>query len=105
MYDMTKYQVRYFDVKLKKGKIINVEPPKMKVLKKISTLSNIQNNNELTERDIANLTEAVSLAISKNKQGYKVSAENIDEEYNIIEIMDFLNNYFSWVNEIHESKN
>ena len=105
MYDMTKYQVRYFDVKLKNGKIINVEPPKMKVLKKISTLSNIQNNNELTERDIANLTEAVSLAISKNKQGYKVSAENIDEEYNIIEIMDFLNNYFSLVNEIHESKN
>ena len=35
MYDMTKIQPRYFDIKLKNRKILNIEPPKLKVLKKI----------------------------------------------------------------------
>ncbi len=105
MYDMTKLKKRYFDMKLKSGKIINIEPPKLKILKKISTLSSIKDNENLSEVDIANLSEAVALAFNKNKQGFKITAEKVEEDYDMLEIVDFLNNYFDWVNQIQDSKN
>lgn len=105
MYDMTKYRTRYFDTKLKNGKILNLEPPKLKVLKRISSLSAIKNAEELTEKEISNLIEAVSIALSKNKQGYKVSSEQVEEQFDIDETVDFLNAYFDWVNEIQNQKN
>ena len=105
MYDMTKLKTRYFDIKLRNGKVLNVEPPKMKVLKKIATLSEVKNGEELNETDINNLTEAVSLALSKNRQNYKISPDKVDDDYNIDEIVDLLENYFNWVNTIQNSKN
>lgn len=105
MYDMTKIQTRYFDIKLKTGKILNIEPPKLKVLKKIAALSEVKNTEELGEKDINNLTEAVALALSKNKQNFKVSIENVEDNYDIDEIVDLLNNYFEWVNNIQNQKN
>lgn len=105
MYDMTKFKPRYFNMKLKNGKVIDIEPPKMKILKKIANLSEVKNNEELSEQDIANLTEAVALAFNKNRQGYKITAEKVEDEYDILEIVDFLNAYFDWVNKIQNSKN
>ena len=66
MYDMTQFVPRYFKTKLKNGKIIEVEPPKLKVLKKILKLSGVKN--EMTEKDFENITLATSMALSKNKQ-------------------------------------
>lgn len=105
MYDMTKFKPRYFTMKLKNNRILDLEPPKMKILKRIASLSEVKNNDELSEKDINNLTEAVSLALSKNKQGYKISQDKVDDEYDILEIVDFLNYYFEWVNSIQNSKN
>ena len=105
MYDMSKLKIRYFTMKLKNNKVIELEPPKMKVLKKIATLSKVSNDGELSDENITNLTEAVSLALSKNKQNYKVSSEKVDEEYDIFEILDFLTNYFEWVNNTQNQKN
>lgn len=105
MYDMSKLKVRYFSMKLKNGKILDIEPPKMKMLKKMSTLTNIETDRDFSENDITNLAEGVSIALSKNKQGYKVNAEKVCEDYDILEIMDFLTNYFEWVNSIQNQKN
>ena len=41
MYDMTKLVTRYFKVKLKNNKIIDVEPPKLKVFREISKLASM----------------------------------------------------------------
>ena len=105
MYDMTKLKTRYFDAKLKNGKILNIEPPKLKVLKKIAALSEIKDSENISESDINNLTEAISLALSKNRQNFKISTEYIEDNYGIDEIMDLLSNYFEWVNGIQNSKN
>ncbi len=105
MYDMTKFKTRYFTIKFKNGRVLDLEPPKMKVLKKVAALSEVKNNEELSEKDIANLTEAVSIAISKNKQNYRISPEKVEEEFDILEIVDLLDNYFGWVNSIQNSKN
>ena len=92
MYDMTKLKTRYFDIKLRTGKILNIEPPKLKVLKKIAALSEVKDTDDLGEKDIENLTEAVAL-------------EQVEDNYDIDEIMDLLDNYFKWVNSIQNSKN
>lgn len=105
MYDMTKLKTRYFDIKLKSGKILNVEPPKLKVLKKVAALSEIKDTDNLGEKDIENLTVAVSIALSKNRQNFKITIEQVEENYDIDEIVDLLNNYFDWVNSIQNSKN
>lgn len=103
MYDMTQFVPRYFKTKLKNGKIIEVEPPKLKVLKKILKLSGVKN--KMTEKDFENITLATSMALSKNKQNYNVSTEWLEDNHNIDELQDLLINYFDWVNEINNSKN
>lgn len=105
MYDMTKLKTRYFDIRLKNGKVLNIEPPKLKVLKKIAALSAVKDTEEFGEKDIENLTTAVSLALSKNKQNFKISTEQVEDNYDIDEIVDLLNNYFEWVNSIQNQKN
>lgn len=105
MYDMTKLKTRYFDIKLQNGKILNIEPPKLKVLKKIAALSEVKDTGELGEKDIENLTEAIALALSKNRQNFKITKEQVEDNYDIDGIMDLLNNYFDWVNSIQNSKN
>ena len=92
-------------MKLKNGRVIDIEPPKMKILKKIASLSEIKDNNNLTEEDISKLTEAVALAFNKNRQNYKITAEKVEDEYDILEIVDFLDNYFNWINSIQNQKN
>lgn len=103
MFDMTRYIPRYFKIKLKNGKILDVEPPKLKVLKKIIKLSNIKN--EMLEKDFDNIILATSMALSKNKQKYQVTTEWLEENHNIDELQDLLINYFNWINEIENSKN
>ena len=59
----------------------------------------------MTEEDISKLTEAVALAFNKNRQNYKITAEKVEDEYDILEIVDFLDNYFNWINSIQNQKN
>lgn len=105
MYDMTNLITRYFKIKLKNGKELELEPPKLKMLKKISSLSSSVNNNELDEKAIICLSEAIALSLSKNKQNYVVDSDFVEENFDIDEMYDFLTNYFTWVGEIQNSKN
>ncbi len=103
MFDMTNYIPRYFNLKLKNGKVIDVEPPKIKVLKKILKLSG--GKEDMTEKDFENIILATSMAISKNKQNYKVTTDWLEDNHNIDELQDLLINYFNWVDEVRNSKN
>ena len=105
MYDMTKLVTRFFKIKLKNGLILELEPPKLKVLKKISSLSKTATAETLTEEDIVNLTEAIALSLSKNKQNKTITPETVENMFGIDEMYDFLIKYFDWVSEIQNSKN
>lgn len=105
MYDMTKLKTNYFNFKLKNGKILDIEPPKLKILKKMLGLSGSLDKEELSEKELDNLIEAVTLAINKNKQGYKITNDQVCDLFNINELMDFLTKYFAWVNKNQSSKN
>lgn len=103
MYDMTKLVTRYFKVKLKNNKIIDVEPPKLKVFREISKLASMADG--YGEGEIDSLTRAVSLALSKNRQRYKISPAQIEDWLNYDELYDLLLKYFNWVGEVTNSKN
>lgn len=103
MYDMTKLVTRYFKVKLKNQKIIDVEPPKLKIFREISKLAKVVD--EFGEDEVNSLSKAVSLALSKNKQNYRVTTSQVEEWLNYDELYDLLVKYFTWVNEVTNSKN
>ena len=105
MYDMSTLVKRYFSITLSDGRKLELEPPKLKVLKKISQLSKLNNEAELTENDIESLSTAIALSLSKNKSNVKITSEDVEETFDIDEMYDFLTKYFSWVSEIQNSKN
>lgn len=101
---MTKLITRYFTVKFRNGLQLDVEPPKLKALKKILKVSNA-NNIVDAESVFEDMTEALSIALSKNKQNRKVTVDEIDDWLDVDEIIDLLNNYVVWIEEINSSKN
>lgn len=103
MYDMKQLQIRYFKVRLPDGQMLEIEPPKMKVLKKIMALSTV--GDDLTNDDLDGLIEGLSLVLTKNKQSREVTTNWIYENMNIDEVIDLLQAYFLWVAEIRSSKN
>lgn len=105
MYDMNSLVKRYFTITLEDGRKLELEPPKLKVLKKISQLSKLDNGAELTTEDIESLSTAISLSLSKNRSNVKITSDEVEEMFDIDGMYDFLTKYFSWVSEIQNSKN
>ena len=105
MYDMTTLVTRFFKIRLANGLVLELEPPKLKILKKIASLSKSQSSGELTEDDITSLAEAIALSLSKNKENKTITTELVEDMFDIDEMYDFLTNYFKWVSEIQNSKN
>ena len=95
---------RYFELKLTGGKLIEVEPPKLKVLRKIMGLSQSGDADADTDR-LRVLADALAMALSKNRQGKKLDADWVEDNFNMIEIQELLISYFQWIAEIQSSKN
>lgn len=105
MFDMSNLTKRYYSFKFEDGRTIDVEPPKLKVLKKIANFSKLSTASELTEDDISSLSLAISLALSKNKQNLNITPEYIEDHFNLDTMFSFLTDYFNWVSEIQNAKN
>lgn len=105
MFDMSSLVKRYFPITLEDGRKLEIEPPKLKTLKKIAQLSKLTAGGELTEEDIVSLSTAISLALSKNKTNVKITPDDVEDMFDINSMYDFLTTYFNWVNEIQNSKN
>ncbi len=104
MFDMRELVKRHFEIILPDGKKIEVEPPKLKVLKRIMSIAKI-NEDELDDTALTVLSEACAMALSKNKQGSLISADYLEEQLDIYQMQDLLGAYFDWVGEIQTSKN
>lgn len=114
IFDINSVNKRYWDIKLNVTltKIINeeeveenielkleVEPPKLKALKKITSLSKSRN-----EEAMDDLSEAVRMILNKNKEKRKVSNE-IMEELDLDQLSAILTAYFEWLGKEKNSKN
>ncbi|WP_291634541.1 hypothetical protein [Clostridium sp.] len=114
MFDINSVNKRYWDIKLNVTieKIVDdkeieedvelnlqVEPPKLKALKKITSLSKVRD-----EDAIEDLSEAVRMILNKNKNKTKVSDE-VMNELDLDQLSAILTSYFEWLGKEKISKN
>lgn len=98
MFDISVINRRYFDIKI--GDLtLEVEPPRIKTLKKIMSLS--KSRSEETMNDLA---EAVCMILNKNKSGCVVASEVVDE-LDLDQLNEILTAYFEWLSKEKSSKN
>lgn len=98
MFDINSVSKRYFNIKI--GDLtLDVEPPKIKVLKKITSLSKTKNEDAMED-----LAEAVRMILSKNRTEYKVPEEIIDE-LDFDQLSEILTEYFAWMAKNKNSPN
>lgn len=105
MFDMRKVHTRYFKLTLPNGLFLEIEPPRIKTLKKILSLADLEHNETLDLEKLDDFAEGLSLALSKNKQKKTVTAEWIADNLDFDDITDLLTAYFNWVGEVQGSKN
>ncbi len=98
MFDISTVNKRYFGIKLNNIEL-EVEPPKIKALKKITSLSKSNDEDAMD-----NLASAVTMILNKNKTGFKVANELI-EELDLDQLTSILTAYFEWLGKERESKN
>lgn len=113
MFDMRNLTPRYFEVRLPNGLRLEVEPPKLKVLKHIMAVAKVDTakiksdgeDGETAEDVFASLAEGVAMALSKNKQKKEITVEFVTDVLNLDQIQALLMEYFNWIAEIKSSKN
>lgn len=98
MFDVNTISKRYFQIKIK-NITLDVEPPKIKALEKIMSLSKAKDN-----ETIGDLKEAVKMILDKNKTKYKVPNEIIDE-LDIDQLYEILTAYFNWLTKTKNNPN
>lgn len=98
MFDIKDMKKRYFEVNIN-GQLFEVEPPKVKTLKKIVAL---QKRAEAEALD--DLVEAVRTILAKNKDGKPVSSELI-EELDLDQLNGILTQYFEWMAGVKKDPN
>lgn len=99
MFDTNLVKKRYFKIKIN-NTMVELAPPKLKVLKKITALSKNAEDGEVIE----DLTDAVKLMLSNNKQKIKVPDELIDD-LDFDELVGILKEYFGWLKNTKNSPN
>ncbi len=75
------------------------EPPKIKALKKLTTLSKSKG-----EDTMENLSEAIKMILRKNKNNINVS-DDLVEELDLDEMNEILTAYFEWIANSKNSPN
>lgn len=108
MFDINGVNKRYFELTLHEttdeGEIkdsikLEVEPPKLKVLKNLTRLSNAKGSNTIGE-----LTDSIKLILNKNKAKIKVP-EVFIEDLDMDQMDILLTEYFNWLNNTKKSPN
>lgn len=108
MFDISSINKRYFEVKLTETNdvgeemsniIVEAEPPKLKVLKKITSISKSKGEDAIDE-----LTEAIKMILNKNRAKSKVPDKYI-EELDSDQMKELLTEYFKWLNNNKNSPN
>lgn len=96
MFDISTVSKRYFSIKIGDLKL-EIGPPKLKTLKKVTSLSQ-------SKEALDDLATAVRMILNKNKMGYEVPQEVIDE-LDIDEMNEILIAYFGWLARSKNSPN
>jgi hypothetical protein len=100
MFDINSVNVDHFKINLDNNEVIDINPPKIKVLKKIMALTKVTDETAINEVSIA-----LQMILNSNKQGKVFDDNYIDEKFTLQNMKEFLKEYFKWVSSIKNSPN
>lgn len=93
MFKISNVKTRYYELEAPdSGKVIFIEPPKLK------TLRNLENLSRQDSPTIESMAEQIARVISKNKAGRKVTADQVMEWMTTDELSEFISDYLRWLN-------
>ena len=98
VFNFNKIQRKYFNVTLKNGKTYLVQMPTKQTFESLTSMQ------EVKEENFDVLYEAVADMLSNNKQGYKVTKNDL-EDYSVEDLIAFINAYVDFIKELGKAKN
>jgi hypothetical protein len=102
MLDLTAVRRRYFLVKFD-GRILEVEPPKLKTLNKLVAISKAAGNGDPDA--FSEMTPLIAKLLSKNKKNIKIAPAAIEESLDRDQMSVLLTEFFSWLSQERNDPN
>ena len=99
MLNLNELNIRTFDVKLKSGEILHINPPKVKVLRKTQDLL------KKSDKDIELIVDATVMVLNSNSKKKVFDRKYVEENFDVNDIVKVLQGYLSWVAQIQKSPN
>ena len=99
MLNLNELNIRTFDVKLKSGEILHINPPKVKVLRKTQDLL------KKSDKDIELIVDATVMVLNSNSKKKVFDRKYVEENFDVNDIGKVLQGYLSWVAQIQKSPN
>ena len=96
MLDLTAVNRRYFQVKFN-GRVLDVEPPKLKTLNKLVSIAKAAGNGDAEA--FADMTPLIAQLLSKNKKNIRISASIVEESLDTDGMILLLTEFLSWINQ------
>lgn len=97
MLDLTRINIRTFEVKFSDSTTLILNPPKIKVLKKIMSVASTNN--------IEDLITGIALILNSNKNDKKINEKWVEDNITFDEMLSLTKEYFTWVTEIQNNPN
>lgn len=92
VYSIASVKTRYFEFENPAGGgVLHIEPPKVKTVAKMQ---------KIDDTDMEAFVDIVSKIISKNKEGYKMTAEAVQEAMDMDQMMGFFSAFMDWLNNV-----
>lgn len=90
MFDLNLVPKRYFEFKVPgSGKVLHIQPPKLKTLKKWEDIEE--------DGTVEELAAAVAIIISKNRENLKITGETVMEWMDQDQLTAFMSAYAKWL--------
>lgn len=99
MINLGDLNLRTFDVKLKNGEILRINPPKIKVLRKTQDLL------KKSDKDIELIVDATVMVLNSNSKKKVFDRKYVEENFDVNDIVKVLQGYLSWVAQIQKNPN
>ena len=99
MLNLNELNIRTFDVKLKSGEVLHINPPKVKVLRKTQDLL------KKSDKDIELIVDATVMVLNSNSKKKVFDRKYVEENFDVNDIVKVLQGYLSWVAQIQKNPN
>ena len=96
----------FYTTTLKDGKVVIVNMPKKSTLEKMQEISDLDEEEVDGKEVYKTMLSLMAEILSNNKNGERITAEYLEsEEYDIEEIVAYINDYGDFVNSIKNNPN